>query len=256
MTGGMTGWLDTQQFHSSTHRGTSSQAGPTAEHTLETTMSTSTASAPPHPTDRLYVENGSGTVRVTAHDTERGHGRHHRPRRRRRDRDRGQRATRSAWWRRSAGPASSRATPPCTCAITVPADQRADGQDRVSADVTVDGTVGASQVKSGSGEVTLAEARRGRPRSRPARATSTVEVAHAELRVKSGSGDVAGRPRDVRASPCPPARATSGSGPARAGRGQDRLRRPAGRRRRRRRLALDRLGRPARRNRPAAAGSP
>jgi DUF4097 and DUF4098 domain-containing protein YvlB len=58
-----------------------------------------------------------------------------------------------------------------------------------SADVTVDGTVGAAQVKSGSGEVRMGQL------AAPAQIETgsgdvRVETAHAELRVKSGSGDV------------------------------------------------------------------
>lgn len=58
-----------------------------------------------------------------------------------------------------------------------------------SADITVDGTVGATQVKTGSGEVRLDRL------AAPAQVETgsgdvTIGTAQAELRVKSGSGDV------------------------------------------------------------------
>jgi DUF4097 and DUF4098 domain-containing protein YvlB len=58
-----------------------------------------------------------------------------------------------------------------------------------SADVTVDGSVGAAQVKSGSGSVRL-DRLTAPTQVETGSGDVTIEAAHAELRVKSGSGDV------------------------------------------------------------------
>ena len=58
-----------------------------------------------------------------------------------------------------------------------------------SADILVDGTVGAVEVKSGSGDVRLADLA-GPGLVETGSGDVTVEVANAELRVKSGSGEV------------------------------------------------------------------
>ena len=134
----------------------------------------------------LYVENGSGTVRVTAHDTteatvditgrdaddvmvteDKGHLSVVAPKRR------------AGFFQ---GDSALHMT------ITVPTASELMVKTG-SADVTVEGSIGTSQVKSGSGEVTLEEL------GAPAQVETgsgdvRVDVAHAELRVKSGSGDV------------------------------------------------------------------
>ena len=134
----------------------------------------------------LYVENGSGTVRVAAHDTaeatvditgrdaddvmvteDKGHLSVVAPKRR------------AGFFQ---GDSALHMT------ITVPTASELMVKTG-SADVTVEGSIGTSQVKSGSGEVTLEEL------GAPAQVETgsgdvRVDVAHAELRVKSGSGDV------------------------------------------------------------------
>ena len=139
----------------------------------------------PGPVD-LYVENGSGTVIITALDTE-----------------------------ESVVNVSGRAADEVTVTqdgshLSVVAPQRRAGffqgdsalQMAItvptssemlvktgSADITVEGTAGASQIKSGSGQVVLDRL------AAPAQLETgsgdiTVQAAHGELRVKSGSGDV------------------------------------------------------------------
>jgi DUF4097 and DUF4098 domain-containing protein YvlB len=61
-----------------------------------------------------------------------------------------------------------------------------------SADVTVEGTVGASEIKTGSGDVRLDDLA-GPATLMTGSGEVTVDVANAELRVKSGSGDIAVR---------------------------------------------------------------
>ncbi len=58
-----------------------------------------------------------------------------------------------------------------------------------SADVTVDGTVGASEIKSGSGDVRLDDLT-GASLVETGSGDVTIDVANADLRVKSGSGEV------------------------------------------------------------------
>jgi len=134
----------------------------------------------------LYVENGSGTVIITALDTE-----------------------------ESVVTVTGRAADEVTVTqdgshLSVVAPQRRAGffqgdsalQMAItvpthsemlvktgSADITVEGTAGASQIKSGSGQVVLDRL------AAPAQIETgsgdiTVQAAHGELRVKSGSGDV------------------------------------------------------------------
>ena len=58
-----------------------------------------------------------------------------------------------------------------------------------SADVTVDGTVGTTEIKSGSGDVRLADLA-GPALVETGSGGVSIDVANAELRIKSGSGDV------------------------------------------------------------------
>lgn len=58
-----------------------------------------------------------------------------------------------------------------------------------SADITVDGTIGTSEIRSGSGDVRLADLA-GATLVETGSGDVTIEVANEELRVKSGSGDV------------------------------------------------------------------
>ena len=58
-----------------------------------------------------------------------------------------------------------------------------------SADITVDGTVGASEVRSGSGDVRLADLA-GQALVETGSGDVSIAVANEELRIKSGSGDV------------------------------------------------------------------
>lgn len=154
------------------------------KHTLEDTMSEHRFHTPGPVT--LYVENGSGSVSVTATETEEstvdvtgsdadevtvteenGHLSVVAPRRR------------TGFFTGDTA---------LHMRITVPTG----GELMVktgSADITVDGTVGAAQVKSGSGEVRL-DRLAGPAQVETGSGDVTVDVAHGELRVKSGSGDV------------------------------------------------------------------
>ncbi len=58
-----------------------------------------------------------------------------------------------------------------------------------SADVTVDGTVGSTEIKSGSGDVRLADLT-GDSLVETGSGDVTIDVANAELRIKSGSGEI------------------------------------------------------------------
>ena len=58
-----------------------------------------------------------------------------------------------------------------------------------SADVTVEGTVGSSEIKSGSGDVRLADLA-GASLVETGSGDVSIDVANAELRIKSGSGEV------------------------------------------------------------------
>jgi len=134
----------------------------------------------------LYVENGSGTVRVIAHDTTEATveitGRNA-------DdvtvtEDNGRLSVVAP--NRRAGFFQGDSALHMTISVPTASEMMVKTG---SADVTVEGTIGASQVKSGSGEVMLQELG-GPAQVETGSGDVTVEVAHAELRVKSGSGDV------------------------------------------------------------------
>lgn len=135
---------------------------------------------------RLYVENGSGTVHITAHQTD-----HATVEITGRDaddvtvtEDNGHLSV-VAPHRRTGFFQSDSAL---HMTITVPTASELMVKSG-SADVTVDGTAGATQVKCGSGEVRLAELT-GPAQVETGSGDVTVEMARAELRIKSGSGDV------------------------------------------------------------------
>ena len=158
------------------------------EHTLETTMSQHRFHTPGPVI--LYVENGSGTVAITAGDTEESTvdvtGR-----------DADEVTVTEDNGHLSVVAPKGRAgffqgDSALHLRISVPT-----GSEMLvktgSADITVDGTVGATQVKTGSGEVRLDQL------SGPAQVETgsgdvTIDTAHAELRIKSGLHRVRRRP--------------------------------------------------------------
>lgn len=154
------------------------------EHTLETPMSEHRFPTP-GPLS-LYVENGSGTVTVTAADTAESTvdvtGR---------DAD-DVRVTEDGGHLSVVAPQRRTGffTGDATLHMRIAVPTRSELLVKTgSADVTVTGTVGTTQVKSGSGEVRL-DRLAGPALVETGSGDVTIAVAHAELRVKSGSGDV------------------------------------------------------------------
>ena len=144
----------------------------------------------------LYVEIGKGSV-------DRQHQRHHRHHRRRagaRGRAGDGRAGRQPGQRGRPAPRSGLFGSEPSYAVTVTLPENSNATIKTgSADITLDGAFGYGQIKSGSGDCRLAMFDGPLP-SRPAPATSTSSDAGAELRVKSGSGDVNVQQADATAS--------------------------------------------------------
>ena len=160
-----------------------------------------------HDPAQLYVELGRGSLHVTASDTTESHveitGR-----------DAAQVEVRQEGRqisvvapRQRGGFFGSDSTLAVT--VTVPLESQL-ALKTGSADITVDGTVGEVEIKSGSGDVRLADLT-GPGLVETGSGDVTIDVANAELRVKSGSGEVVVRHTEG------PVAISTGSGDVRLG---------------------------------------
>ena len=139
-----------------------------------------------HEPAQLYVELGRGSLHVTATDTTEAHVEVSGPDAEQVEvRQEGREIVVVAPRRRGGFFGSDSAL---TVKVTLPHESELSLKTG-SADITVDGTVGAVEIKSGSGDVRLADLA-GPGLVETGSGDVTVEVANAELRVKSGSGEV------------------------------------------------------------------